>query len=55
MAEKDRSEKAPDEYEAMVAARKLTAESSSWLDRILSNIEAPEVPEPEKQQRGHSQ
>lgn len=39
-------EKARDQYEAMVAARKMTADSTSWLDRALSNIESSEAPPP---------
>jgi hypothetical protein len=47
MADKDKVEDAHNEYEAMLAARKLTAESTSWLDQILSNINTSEKPQPE--------
>ena len=45
MADDNKIEKVRDQYEAMVAARKLTADTS-WLERALSNIESSEVPPP---------
>ena len=42
MSTEKKAETARDEYEAMRAARKLSAESSNWLDRVLSSMDTPE-------------
>jgi hypothetical protein len=39
MTDKDKVEKAHEEYEAMDAARKLTAGNMTWLDQVLSNLD----------------